>query len=132
MNKYIGFFGSFLLLVACGSLRDKQLIEESSIIKEQIEQSIAGIEKKIEPLTQHANGINVQGRALTTEEIAITSRISGVEESFYNWKKEYQEALELLKINAVPAENQLNGYKASQKQLNIIIQRIEQLLKDIK
>lgn len=131
MSKYIGFLGSFLLLVACGSLRDKQLMEESSTIKEQIKQEIIEIEKKLVPLTNHANGINIQGRELTTKEIAITSRISGVEESFYSWKDEYQEVQRLLKSTPVSAENQLNGYLASQKQLNIITQRIEQLLNDI-
>ncbi len=130
MMKYLVGIFALTALLACGNI-DRQFIEESNSIKAQIAEQLIGIEKDVASLRQHADGIDIQGRALTTEEIARNSRIRGVEESFHQWKSQYEKAQGLLKEFPTPAENQLNGYKAAKKELNIIIQRIELLKKDI-
>ena len=131
MNPYIGYLSCFLLFLSCGGIRDKQMLEESDMIKQEIQQSLTLIKQQLPLLTQHANSINIQGRALTTEEIAITARISGVQESLDAWQQQYQKAQELLQHRTVLPENQLNGYKAFKKELRLILQRLEKLLVDI-
>jgi septal ring factor EnvC (AmiA/AmiB activator) len=47
---------------------------------------------KVEELTQQANSINVQGRALTPEEIEFTGQVASLQETFAQWNQDMEKA----------------------------------------
>lgn len=55
----------------------------------QIEKAVA---PKLEQLVQQKNGISIQGRALTPEEMAFTAKVSDLEATYANWKNGMAEA----------------------------------------
>ncbi|MBI5914346.1 MAG: hypothetical protein HY842_03150 [Bacteroidetes bacterium] len=64
-------------------------------IKQLHEQSLAvgsEVAPKVEALAQQKNSINIQGRALTQEEILFTKDADSAEATFVNWNKEMKQA----------------------------------------
>lgn len=128
MKGYISLILLCTLVIGCNSLPDKKLLKESEAFKLQIEEQLDVIRPQLQTLIQRANSINIQGRALSIDEIEFTARSSGIEQSFADWEQQYTSAHLLLKKEEVSAANLWDGYQQSQKELSILQKRIQELL----
>ena len=110
------------------------MLEASQIYNESIE-----IEKEIDPrfeaLEQTKNSINIQGRALTEEEIKFTREIDLLGLSLKYWKENHLEvpsAEELGKNNRSPVKFSANDILTIQKEYNDSIIAIRARIEKVK
>lgn len=75
-------FFLILMLAACGSTKKPMQLHEQAL---QIEKQVM---PQLTELIQIKNHINVQGRALRAEEIALVKEIEAIETSYDQWKKD--------------------------------------------
>ncbi len=82
----------YVFVMACNSAKN-----ENPALKEaaQTHEQALKIEKQVAPqlqeLTQVKNSIQVQGRALTPEEMALVQEIESIEQSYEYWEKNHVE-----------------------------------------
>lgn len=78
-----------LLLLAAVSCKDPLIEQIRSVHDENVE-----LEKetalKIDQLIQIRNGINIQGRALTEDELIVVGEIDAIEQRWLDWKKSFR------------------------------------------
>lgn len=89
MRNILNFFlGSILFLFSCSTSKnvDNQVLEEAFNIHSESTSIENGLLSKIEDLNQIKNQINIQGRALTEDEILITEKIDKTLASHKFWK----------------------------------------------
>jgi len=104
-----------LFILSCGST--KSTSDKIAKIQEEIETLLLKVQTKIDNLIQLRNGINVQGRTLTTEEIQTVAKVDSLEQLFEQWKKDYEKR----KVIRFTDENaHLNYFKQLKKNLEII------------
>lgn len=78
-----------LFLLAVVSCKDPLIEQIRSVHNENVE-----LEKetalKIDQLIQIRNGINIQGRALTEDEVTVVGEIDAIEQRWLDWKKSFR------------------------------------------
>jgi hypothetical protein len=78
-----------LFLLAVVSCKDPLIEQIRSVHHENVE-----LEKetalKIDQLIQLRNGINIQGRALTEDEVVVVGEIDAIEQRWLDWKKSFR------------------------------------------
>lgn len=78
-----------LFLLAVVSCKDPLIEQIRSVHNENVE-----LEKetalKIDQLVQIRNGINIQGRALTEDEVIVVGEIDAIEQRWLDWKKSFR------------------------------------------
>lgn len=78
-----------LFLLAVVSCKDPPIEQIRSVHNENVE-----LEKetalKIDQLIQLRNGINIQGRALTEDELIVVGEIDAIEQRWLDWKKSFR------------------------------------------
>lgn len=76
-----------MVLAACGSSqKDKAILEEAWKVHTEAMEIEQNIKPQLEELAQLKNSINVQGRALTPEEIKLVERIESIQNSYAYWE----------------------------------------------
>lgn len=90
MKTLIFLFTSLVLsaYLSCGPTFESE-IKELHANSRQAGDEVA---PKLEALTQRANSINIQGRALTPEEIEFTGQVASLQETFAQWNKDMEKA----------------------------------------
>ena len=80
MKTVILFFTGLILAAnfSCGA----SLEPEINDLHAKSRQAGAEVATKVEALTQQANSINIQGRALTPEELEFTGKVASLQETF--------------------------------------------------
>lgn len=79
-------------LAACGSSqKDKDILEEAWKVHTEAMEIEQNIKPQLEELAQLKNSINVQGRALTPEEIKLIEQIEAIENSYAYWETHHLE-----------------------------------------
>lgn len=99
--KYFNLFLITILIFGCSSGNEKILKEATEIYKQslEIEQEVL---PKFEELEQAKNSINIQGRALTEEEIKFTRDVDLLGLSLNYWKENH---LEVPKTDSLQNQN---------------------------
>lgn len=81
-----------MVLAACGSSqKDKAILEEAGEVHTEAMEIEQNIKPQLEELAQLKNSINVQGRALTPEEIKLVERIGSIQNSYAYWETHHME-----------------------------------------
>ena len=111
-----------LFLLSCGST--KSTSDKIAKTQEEIETLLPKVQTKMDNLIQLRNGINVQGRTLTTEEIQIVAKVDSLEQLFEQWEKDYEQR----KVIRFTDENaHLNYFKQLKKNLEIIDSKCDEV-----
>jgi len=112
-----------LILFSCGSTKNTS--DKIAKIQEDIETLLPKVQTKMDNLIQLRNGINLQGRALTTEEIQTVAKVDSLDQLFEQWKKDYEQR----KVIRFTDENaHLNYFKQLKKNLEIIDSKCDETL----
>ena len=87
---------SFLILLAlccsCHGTQEKALMRKANQLHEEAAHIEADLNGKLKELIQKKNSINIQGRALTQEELAFVDVIENLESNYHQWKELYQQS----------------------------------------
>lgn len=107
-----------LFLLAAVSCKDPLIEQIRSVHNENVE-----LEKetalKIDQLIQIRNGINIQGRALTEDEVIVVGEIDAIEQRWLDWKKSFRP----LDPETTPKESRETLLKEQQE----LLQSLQQL-----
>ena len=75
-------------------------------------------------LLQISNGINIQGKQLTAEEIQTVAKVDSLEQLLEQWKKDYEQR-KVIRFSDEIAH--LNYFKKLKKNLEIINQKVDEV-----
>ncbi len=107
-----------LFLLAAVSCKDPLIEQIRSVHNENVE-----LEKetapKIDQIIQIRNGINIQGRALTEDEVIVVGEIDAIEQRWLDWKKSFRP----LDPETTPEESRETLLKEQQE----LLQSLQQL-----
>ncbi len=86
----VGFL--ILLIAACKSTpKDNPALQEAARIHAEAAQIEQALQPQLKELIQRKNSINIQGRALTEEEIAFVEKVNAIENSYTYWEENHVE-----------------------------------------
>ncbi len=80
------------LASGCNSIQEKTFLNKASKVHEESAKIESNLNKKLKELVQKKNSINIQGRALTTEELTFVDVIENLESSYQLWRENYQKS----------------------------------------
>ena len=124
---------SFVILLAlfgsCHGTQEKALMKKANQLHEEAASIEADLNDKLRELIQKKNSINIQGRALTQEELAFVDVIENLESNYHQWKEMYQQSAALDQLPTKPEVNQIEvGPNQTNKAKDIYAKQIN--LKD--
>lgn len=131
MRELVYIFAVMLIWVSCGSVKEQKRTEQSEDLRNEINALLPDLEQKLTTLRSHANSINIQGRGLTTMEIEQTAAISGLLQTYADWKSQYDQVQFILETNQAEADNLYRGYQRSLKELQTLHQRAKELTSEL-
>ena len=88
------------LFSSCNSSQEKTLLNKASKVHQESAQIESNLNGKLQELVQKKNSINIQGRALSTEELTFVDVIENLESSYQLWKENYQQSAVLHDLTA--------------------------------
>lgn len=93
MFKNISFLFFILLLFSCASNSkvDTELLDKAHQFYTQAAKIGTELKPQIESLIQQKNSLNIQGRALTDDEISLVANIESLEKAYQDWKVNHPE-----------------------------------------
>ncbi len=94
-----------LLGSSCNTSKEKTLLRKATKIHEESASIEAGLNEKLKELVQKKNSINIQGRALTTQELTFVDIIENLESAYTDWRKNYQNSSSMYNLTADVAQN---------------------------
>ena len=92
--------------------------------QDSIEILLTKVNPKIDSLIQLRNNINVQGQALTTEEIQTVAKVDSLEQLFEQWKRDYEKRKVIRFTDEIA---HINYFKQLKKNLEIIHDKTNEL-----
>ena len=85
----------FLGFNSCGHQHQKgkasELLKEAAMIHQEAINIEQALQPELQALIQRANGINIQGRALTEEEMAFVKAVENLRASYGYWEENHVE-----------------------------------------
>ena len=116
LTLLVCLFGS-----SCNTSQEKTLLRKATKVHQESATIEADIDQKLRELIQKKNSINIQGRALTTEELTFVDIIENLESTYNDWRKNYESSASMhaLSQNKV----QKNRTQCPQQQLRSQCQR---------
>lgn len=117
------------LILSSSNTCNDQLLEQIQVLHTQnteLEKETAGL---IDSLVQIRNRINIQGRALTEEEIARVGKIDALEQRWQDWETDFQ-AITPSKVAKRSRKSVLETQQALQQSLQALKIEAEALLKN--
>ncbi len=82
----------FLLFISCNiSRKESPELQEAAKVHTQAIKIEKELKPQLEQLIQIKNSINVQGRALTSQELALVTQIESIEHSYAFWEEHHVE-----------------------------------------
>lgn len=84
-----------LLGSSCSTSQEKTLLKKAMKVHEESASIEADFHLKLKELIQKKNSINIQGRALSTEELTFVDVIEKLENSYSKWKENYETSANL-------------------------------------
>ena len=103
---------------SCNSVQEKTLLKKASKIHQESVQIESTLNKKLKELVEKKNSINIQGRALSTEELTFVDIIEQLELTYQSWKENFQNSAALYNFTDGHSSANRNGamaYNASNK-----------------
>ena len=110
------------LLLSCGTTKNNS--DNGNTPQEDIETLLPKVQTKMDNLIQLRNGINVQGKELTVEEIETVAKVDSLEQLFEQWKKDYEKRKV---IRFADETAYLNYFKKLKKSLVLINQKCDEV-----
>ena len=132
--KNISLILVVVLFFGCSSNNEK-ILQEAAEIHQQSLEIEKEVTKKFDSLQQASNSINIQGRALTEEEIKFTREVELLGLSFDYWQENHLEvpsSEELNKNNKSPVKFSAKDILTIQKEFNDSIVAIRARIAKIK
>ena len=85
LTLLVCLFGS-----SCNTSQEKTLLRKATKVHQESATIEADINQKLKELIQKKNSINIQGRALTTEELTFVDIIENLESTYNRWRENYE------------------------------------------
>lgn len=121
------FFATLVLQLQCHSFfpaDDKQELEH---LKANVTQLFDSAETQMQRLSQIANSINIQGRALTVKEIEVTSRIDALHQQLTKWEEKRELTNTLIETIGSKVQDQIKTYQKLKEEITTLQQSINTL-----
>ena len=131
--KYINAILIVIFLFSCSS-SDKKILQEATNIHNQSLEVEKEVSEKFEELQQVSNSINIQGRALTEDEIRFTREVELLGLSLNYWQENHLEVPKEGYQNDnkdAPVKFTANDILTIQKEFNDSIKAIRARLEDL-
>ena len=124
MKSYFFLFLLLALLPSCNDLfsGDNKTLRIEELNKD-ISTTATEVEAEVATLVQVRNSINLQGRALLSEEMKQVAKIDNIEATFLLWKEGFNE---LDKVDFSNSSQYIMTLKKFQKNLNVIKMKIKE------
>ncbi len=89
--KYLSFLFAVCLFFSCGENAEDKILHEAHNIHLEAFKIKQAVSPQIEQLLQRSSGLQIQGRALTEDEIKFTTQVNNLAKKFEYWKENHLE-----------------------------------------
>ncbi len=124
-SSFYSLFLLSLLLSQCRLPTSSDTLLELESLSESLVNLQENTQAALAALNQQANSINIQGRALTQEELKTVSRITAFQQQFTAWKEKHNAAKLIIQNTQPDPDKQLKVLQQLQKEIIALQQRMK-------